>query len=354
LQSTFGGKKMKYTRFSKIMGAGVVLLLIATTVGSIGVPQQNSNPQPLGILAYDPTSHDFGDMSESEINSTVFQIWKTGGCCEVTFTLECDSPWITVFPTSGVSNGEKINITVTVNTTGLEEGFYAGAVLITSDGGNGAFNVTVNVISHTTPWLAVYPNQHFFGVIPTNSTQTCDFQIWNSGTGTLHYTLSCPDGWVAFTPADGSSTGEHQTVTVTVDTKEMTQGATYQSSISITSNGGNKLFYIWFIIGTLPNLQIKSVSGGLYKVGAQIINTGTADAIGVDWSIGISGNGLVILGKQTSGRLVSVPMGSERTIDSSFVLGFGKVMVTVTVFDTQTKGTEIVKPAQLILFYIKM
>ncbi len=344
---------MKYTRYGKIIGAGVVLILIATTLGS-GVPQQKGGPQPLGIMTFDPTSHDFGNMSESEINSTVFQIWKTGGCCEVTFNLTCDSSWITVFPTSGVSNGEKINITVTVDTTGMESGQYAGAVIITSDGGNGAFNVTVNVISHKTPWLTVYPNQHFFGVIPTNITQTCDFQIWNSGTGTLHYTLTCPDGWVAFTPSDGSSTGEHHTITVTIDTKEMTQGATYQSTITITSNGGNKLYYIWFIIGTLPVLQIKSVSGGLYKVSATVTNSGTADAMGVDWSIGISGNGMVILGKQTSGRLISVPMGGEKTITSGFVFGLGKVMVTVNIFDTQTKGVQMVKPAQLFLFYIKM
>ena len=351
--STFGGKKMKHNGYGKIIGAGVLFLLIATTVGSIGV-QEKGNPQPLGIMAYDPVSHDFGNMSEGELNSTVFQIWKTGGCCEVTFNLTCDSPWITVFPTSGVSNGEKINITVTVDTTGLEEGPYAGAVLITSDGGNGAFNVTVNVISHKTPWLAVYPNQHFFGIIPTNTTQTTTFQIWNSGTGTLHYTLSCPDAWVAYTPAEGSSTGEHQTITVTIDTNAMTQGVTYQSSITITSNGGNKLFYVWFIIGTVPNIQIKSVTGGLYRVTATITNTGTADAIGVDWTIGIGGNGLVILGKQTSGRLVSIPMGGERTITSGFVLGLGKVMVTVTIYDSQTKGAEMVKSAQLILFSIKM
>ena len=344
---------MKHDRYGKIIGAGVLFLLIAASVGSIGV-QEKGNPQPLGIMAYDPVSHDFGNMSEGEINSTVFQIWKTGGCCEVTFNLTCDSPWITVFPTSGVSNGEKINITVTVNTTGLETGPFAGAVLITSDGGNGAFNVTVNVISHKTPWLAVYPNQCFFGIIPINTTQTTTFQIWNSGTGTLHYTLSCPDTWVAYTPADGSSTGEHHTITVTIDTNAMTQGATYQSSIYINSNGGNKIFYVWFIVGTAPNLDIKSVSGGLYRVSAVITNTGSADAIGVDWSIGLGGNGLVILGKQTSGRLMSVPMGGERTITSGFVLGLGKVMVTIIVYDSGAKGAQMVKSAQLILFYIKM
>jgi hypothetical protein len=305
-------------------------------------------------MAYDPISHDFGNMSEGEINATVFQIWKTGGCCEVTFNLTCDSPWITVFPTSGVSNGEKINITVTVNTTGLETGPYAGAVLITSDGGNGPFNVTVNVISHKTPWLSFYPTQCYFGIIEKNTTQITTFEIWNSGTGTLHYTLSCTDTWVAFTPGDGSSTGQHNTITVTITTDGMTLGATYQTSVHIDSNGGNKVFFVWFIIGTTPNIGIKSITGGLYRVSAVIANTGTADALGVEWNIEIGGNGLVLIGKEAKGKLVGVPMGGERTVTSGLILGFGKVVVKVTAQNSETKAAEMQKNAQLILFYIKI
>jgi hypothetical protein len=134
----------------------------------------------------------------------------------------------------------------------------------------------------------------------------------------------------------------------------MTHGSTYQTYIHIDSNGGNKVFLIWFIIGTEPNIQIKSVVGGLYRISAVITNTGTADAIGVDWNIGLGGNGLVILGKATSGRLLSVPMGGQRTITSGFVLGLGKVMVTVTAHNSEAKGASMEKSAQLILFYIKM
>jgi hypothetical protein len=47
-------------------------------------------------------------------------------------------------------------------------------------------------------------------------------------------------------------------------------------------------------------------------------------------------------------------MGGERTITSGFVLGLGKVMVTITAHNSEAKGAEMVKSAQLILFYIKM
>lgn len=341
--------------YIKVVGAGVFFLLITMTVGSIGVPQERSNPQPLGLLAYAPTSHDFGNMSEGEINSTVFQIWKTGGCCELTFNLTSNSSWISVFPTSGVSNGEMVNITVTVNTTGLDTGLYVGGALITTNGGgDGVFNVTVNVISHTNPWLAFYPQTCFFGKIPENTSQTTTFQIWNSGTGTLHYTLSCDDAWAIVSPTDGSSTGEHHTINATINTTGMTQGATYQTYIHIESNGGNKVFLIWFIIGTEPNIEIKTITGGLYRISALITNTGTADAMGVDWNIGLGGNGMIILGKETKGKLVAVPIGGERTITSGLILGLGHVVVTVTAQNSETVPIVKEKSAQLLLLYIKM
>jgi hypothetical protein len=236
----------------------------------------------------------------------------------------------------------------------METGPYAGAVLITSDGGNGAFNVTVNIITHKTPWLAFYPQTCYFGKISENSIQTTTFKIWNSGTGTLHYTLSCGDAWVTVSPADGSSTGEQQTITVTINTSGMTHGATYQAYVDIDSNGGNKVFFVWFIIGTEPNIAIKSVSGGMYRISAVITNTGTADAIGVDWNIELSGNGLIILGKETKGKLIGVPMGKEKTITSGFILGVGSIIVSVKVQNSEAIPIHREKTAQLLLFYIKM
>ncbi|HVQ01271.1 MAG TPA: BACON domain-containing carbohydrate-binding protein [Candidatus Thermoplasmatota archaeon] len=345
---------MKTNTNSTIIGAGVVFLLIVSTIGPVCGYQQKNNPQPVGVMTFDPTSHDFGNMSEGQIGTTVFQIWKTGGCCEVTFQLTCDSPWITVFPTSGVSNGEKINITVTVNTTGLEQGPYAGNVLITSDGGDGVFNVNVNIVSYNSPWLSINPTDYYYGIVPKDSTKSTTLDIWNSGKGTLTYTVSCPDSWVEVAPQSGSSTGEHHTVTVTINTNGLIQGDTHESNVYIDSNGGNKVFFIWFIIGTAPNIGIVSVTGGLFRINAVIINGGTADAVGVDWKISVGGNGLVLLGKESKGTLDNVPMGEERTITSGLILGFGKVVVQVTAQNSETKAAELARNAHLIMVYIRM
>jgi predicted aconitase with swiveling domain len=60
-----------------------------------------------------------------------------------------------------------------------------------------------------------------------------------------------------------------------------------------------------------------------------IKNSGGIDAIGVNWSITLDG-GFVLLGKETRGRIVSIPAGREKTVSSSLIFGFGKTVVTVT------------------------
>lgn len=336
----------------KIFGAGVFFLLLIGTMGSYAVPP---NPPQFGILNYDPQSHDFGNMSEGEINSTIFGIWTSGGCCELTFNLTPTVSWITVFPTSGVSNGEVVNITVTVDTTGLDAGPYVGDVLITTNGGgNGDFVCNVNVIVYNYPYLAFYPQTHFFGVIPANTIDSTTFEVWNSGAGCLRYTLTPDSPWVTVSTADGTSHGEHNTITVGIDTTGMTPGTTYQSYVHVDSNGGNKVYLVWFIIGTLPKVEVKSISGGWFKIQSVITNTGTANAMGVDWKITVDGNGLVLLGKESKGTLPGLGIGESRTVSSGLIFGFGDVIITVSAQNAEALPATLNTPAKLFLFYVKI
>jgi hypothetical protein len=346
---------MKNDKVGKMFGAAVLFLFLIATVGSIGTPLKDNTPQTLGILNYDPQSHDFGDMYEGETNGTIFEIWTSGGCCELTFNLTWNASWVTVFPTSGVSNGEHVPITVTVNTTGLDNQLYTCGIMITTNGGgDGVFNVSVNIISYTYPSLAVNPQTYYFGVVPENITDSTTFDIWNSGTGTLIYDLSWDATWIDVTPITGTSTGEHDTITVTINTVGMTPGETYQCFISIQSNGGNKVFFVWLMIGTEANIEIKSISGGLFHINAVLTNTGTADAVGIECTIAVGGNGLVFLGRETSEKLSSLAVGQEKTISSGLILGFGKVGVTVTVQNAEAIPVMKKTTASLFLFYIKM
>jgi hypothetical protein len=346
---------MEQGGYVKIFGAGVFFLLLVATIGSMGMPLKRNNPQPLGILNFDPQSHDFGNMSEGETNSTIFEIWTSGGCCELTFNLSWFCRWITVFPTSGVSNGEHVPITVTVNTTELAMGPHScGIVITTNGGGTGVFNISVNIVPNTHPSLAFSPHSYDFGIIPENLTGSTSFEIWNSGNSSLDYTLSWNENWVTVSPTDGSSSGEHDSITVTINTEDLTTDVTYQSSIQINSNDGNGAFVVSVTIGTTPKIEISSIEGGLFHIKAVIKNTGTADAIGINWKISLSGDGLILLGQESKGNLSVLPTDAEATISSNFILGLGNVMVTVTLQNSEALSVVGTIPAKLLLFYIKI
>jgi len=102
------------------------------------------------------------------------------------------------------------------------------------------------------------------------------------------------------------------------------------------------------IVGPQPVIGIGEITGGLLKVNAVIQNTGTGDAADVDWSITLTG-GLIILGKETTGTIASLPAGGEETITTGMILGLGTTTITVTA-DTATKNQE----AKVLLIFIKI
>ncbi len=78
--------------------------------------------------------------------------------------------------------------------------------------------------------------------------------------------------------------------------------------------------------GAVPIIEVKSISGGL-GVSAVVANSGEADASGVECTITIDAS-LMILGGETT-TTIDVAAGSEQTISSGFILGFGPADITV-------------------------
>ena len=189
-------------------------------------------------LAYEPQSYDFGEVEEGEVLSTSFLIWNNGtGTLSYNLSVSPDDKLIeSVIPSSGESNGERDEIVVTINTSGLAPGTYTSAVNITSNGGNGTFIVEVTVVE--SPLLEFYPKVIDFGEVSQGYSGTRTFEIWNGGGGTLTYQLEEHSSWiVSVDPSSGSSTGERDTIEVTINTTGLTEGS-YTGTIYISSNGG--------------------------------------------------------------------------------------------------------------------
>jgi hypothetical protein len=103
--------------------------------------------------------------------------------------------------------------------------------------------------------LSQYPQFHDFGEIPKGQTISVTFDIWNSGTKELKYSLSETCTWSSVHPQSGSATSEHDTITVSIDTTDMLIGQ-HTCDISITSNGGSGRFTIKIeVVGPIVSIE---------------------------------------------------------------------------------------------------
>ena len=204
-------------------------------------------PPPKPCLKYNPPTLDFGYMHGCEEATKTFEIWNG---CEGTleYSLNWDCGWITeVTPTTGSSTGEHDTISVKINTALLHWGdTYTCQIHITSNGGNGTVNVTVTIGDEPEPddpYLDYSPKSCYFGIKEPGQTDSTTFEIWNGNSGTLTYTLSEDCSWVELSATNGESTGEHDVITVDIDTTGLSEGI-HTCNVEITSNGGSGTYFV--------------------------------------------------------------------------------------------------------------
>ena len=101
-----------------------------------------------------------------------------------------------------------------------------------------------------TPTLAVAPLSLDFGSTTTSLT----FQVWNGGTGTLTYTIAEDPAWLSVSPNSGTSTGERDTITATVNRAGLSPGS-YPTTIRVTGAASTANVQVTMSVGgggTLP------------------------------------------------------------------------------------------------------
>ena len=87
----------------------------------------------------------------------------------------------------------------------------------------------------TEPHLA-YTSSLSFGIMEPNQIDSKTFDIWNSGTGTLIWSVSESCSWItSILPNNGDCTVEHDSITVNINTAGLSDGH-YGYNISISSN----------------------------------------------------------------------------------------------------------------------
>ena len=76
----------------------------------------------------------------------------------------------------------------------------------------------------------------FYGAVNGTNPQNQSLELWSSTPCLLNWSLSDDAAWLNENPASGSSTGEHDTVAVSVDITGMSAGD-YSANITITAPG---------------------------------------------------------------------------------------------------------------------
>jgi len=102
--------------------------------------------------------------------------------------------------------------------------------------------------------------------------------------------------------------------------------------------------------GEEPELEISDIAGG-FGVSAVIDNVGDGEATDTEWSITLDG-GLIILGKETTGTIASIPAGESAEIKSSLIFGIGRPTITVTAECAEGPSAEENATGLVILFFV--
>ena len=192
-------------------------------------------------------------------NGGMFEIWlgDLSGVADIDNT----NGTITYIMAASSSNKTQEGTFATITFQAIGEG--TSYINIENPVIQGSSNVNVvngNVTVIAGSMLTYNPISYDFGDMPEGQIANTTFEIWNSGTGTLSYSFASNCSWIAINPSVGLSNGEHNTITVTINTTNLSAGL-HTCNISISSNGGNGVFAVEVnvIIDSIPP-QITNVN----------------------------------------------------------------------------------------------
>jgi uncharacterized membrane protein len=167
-----------------------------------------------------------------------FTIHNSGTGGTLGYSLSDDASWLSLSPAAGTSTGELDTIAVSFSTSGLAAGSYTATITASATGlAPQTVNVSLTVDAPPTPEMTLTTIALSTSVSQGASASPLSFGIRNSGTGgTLDYSLSDDATWLTLTPATGTSTGETDTIGVTLATTSLAAGS-YSAVITASAAG---------------------------------------------------------------------------------------------------------------------
>jgi len=221
------------------------------------------------------------------------------------------------------ASGNEISVKYTFSSTGTFK--IIAKAKDTEDHESGwtpmGYEHVVVIVSQGEPCIEIDPESHDFGTIEPGLTDSTTFEIWNDNEGTLTYSLSESSDWLELSTTSGESTGEHDTITVEINTTGLSEQM-HTCDIQITSNGGDEVFTVTVNVAEEsqeePELSILPPSLlNIDHVEATIENIGGIDVANVDWEINITGGLLGLVTIENSGTIAYLVADGSETISSN-------------------------------------
>jgi len=200
------------------------------------------------VLSVSDSELDFGDRETVK----TFEIANTGGGV-LEWRISSSEDWIAVSPDSGTTSDEVDKIKVSIDRSGMvsEGSPYAGAITVTSNGGQCTISVRAAVV--LVPLLHCEPVEVDFGDEDTSATVS----IENIGTGTLHWEISEDVDWLEVSPVSGTCGEKGAVVKLEVDRRGLApRDEPYRGEVHITSDGGDTSISVTLTVPARPKLEV--------------------------------------------------------------------------------------------------
>jgi hypothetical protein len=179
---------------------------------------------------------------------------------------------------------------------------------------------SIGVVHETYSYTATAPDD------PDGSTI---YLIWDWGDGSF-------SDWLGPSPEGQDVQATHSwdnpgTYAVRVKAKDINSSESdWSEPLSVTINAQ-------------PRLNITMIKGGL-GVSVTLHNNINESLSNVTWTINLNG-GLILHSQGTNGVIPNIPAGQDTTIKSGFILGFGRITITVSAIEaTKTANGLLIGP----------
>ena len=193
------------------------------------------------VIACTPSSFNFDAVEgEDDLESRTLEIWNSG-IGTLNWSISDDADWLSVSPSSGSSAGERDEVSISIDISGLDVDDYDATISISAQGAENSprhIEVNLQVEALSEEPVIDFDNSSFSFAVLAEGDVPLDqvLKIWNKGEGTLEWSVSSNADWLTLKPKSGKSEGEKDKVVVSVNPNGMETGD-YDAEIVIKGDG---------------------------------------------------------------------------------------------------------------------